>query len=194
MENHISSVCRFCLEEREEFNHLAFDCPALWWERMTINSQDPDHSTPEQWTPQILDFTFFPQINEAFVKPLNILDGHGAAATDPQPSSQQVNNPDRIWVPVSVMDGSSLSDSSFIDDSTDSYISVDSAHDWHRLLITQMLGIRLDTFPLFFIAEYHRQNTNKKTITKSPQHKIKKNPVTSHLISSPLHVITLISR
>ena len=71
IDNSISSICRFCLDEREEFNHLAFHCPALWWERQEINSEDPDHSTPQDWTPlQIVHFTFYPRINEAFVVPL----------------------------------------------------------------------------------------------------------------------------
>lgn len=71
MDNHISSTCRFCLGDREEFHHLARDCPALWWERHTINAQEPSRPTPELWSPQqILDFTMFPKINEAFAKPL----------------------------------------------------------------------------------------------------------------------------
>ena len=128
MENHISSICRFCLEEREEFQHLAHDCPALWWERSTISSQNPDHSIPADWTPQqILDFTFLPRINEAFAKPLYVLD-----FTTPRPDSpimsQQPDDPEQISIDsqsdVSVMDISSLSDSSFIDNS-DSDITVD---------------------------------------------------------------------
>ena len=43
---------RSCLEEREEFHHLTHDCPALWWEQMTVNSQDLKHSVATDWTPQ----------------------------------------------------------------------------------------------------------------------------------------------
>ena len=129
MENQISPICRFCLEEREEFNHLANDCPALWWERHTINAQVPSHSTPQSWTPQqILDFTMFPRINEAFAKPLYQLE---AAALRDQILSQnqhdvddvsQHNSNSDLSTDVSVMDVSSATDSS----SDDDLISVDS--------------------------------------------------------------------
>ena len=74
MDNHISDVCRFCLEGQKEFQHLANDCPELWWERHIINAQDPEHSTPKTWSPhKILDFTLFPKINEAFIRPLYLV-------------------------------------------------------------------------------------------------------------------------
>lgn len=130
MENHVSPACRFCLDEREEFNHLAFDCPILWKERMTTNAQDPNHSTPDRWTPQqILDFTFFPRINEAFAKPLYILDfHHSAPMTKGNDDSLQVDNPDQNSIDsdtdVSVMDVSSLNDSSSGMDDSSSNISI----------------------------------------------------------------------
>ena len=114
MDNDISPVCRFCLGHREEFNLLATTCPALWMERHTINAQDPDHSQPELWTPQqILDFTFFPRINDAFVKPLYQL-STSAPPMDIIPS-QNPDDPDNVLTSdseASIMDVSSLSDSS----------------------------------------------------------------------------------
>ena len=131
MDNHIAAVCRFCLGGNEEFNHLANDCPALWFERHTTNAQDPDHSTPEAWTPtQILDFTFFPRINEAFVKPLFIAEGN-RAATLPIQDDINITDPGNPDTPMSdseasVMEVSSLEDSSSAgdDNSEDSMISV----------------------------------------------------------------------
>ena len=128
MDNHISETCRFCLEGREEFNHLMFDCPALWWERHTINAQDPDHSEPASWTAQqILDFTFFPRINEAFVKPLHIANTmvlHEAAS-----QTSTTDNPDTNMdsdSEASIMDVSSLSDSSSGADRSDiSLVSIE---------------------------------------------------------------------
>ena len=124
MDTDISPTCRFCLDGREEFNHLANDCPALWHERHTINAQDQQHSQPQIWTPlQIVDFTYFPKINEAFVKPLFLAEGsrrqdehqgisQELEADDPMPSDTDTD--------VSVMDVSSLPDSSTCDDGTDS--------------------------------------------------------------------------
>ena len=129
MENQISPICRFCLEEREEFNHLANDCPALWWERHTINAQVPSHSTPQTWTPQqILDFTMFPRINEAFAKPLYHLEAaaiHEHVLSQSQdlddPAATHSNSNSDLSTDVSVMDVSSLDNSS-----SDDLISVDS--------------------------------------------------------------------
>ena len=130
MENQISPICRFCLEEREEFSHLAIDCPALWWERHTINAQVPSHSTPQTWTPQqILDFTMFPRINEAFARPLFHLEA-AALHEHVLSQSQQPDEPDTpasnsdLSTDISVMDTSSLSDSP----SESDLISVDSFH------------------------------------------------------------------
>ena len=131
MQNHISDICRYCLEEREEFNHLHFVCPALWHERMTISAQDPEHSSTDNWSPQqILDFTFFPQINDAFAKPLYPIE-MSIQQIDDQLHSQNVDNPDHLRAEsesgsdISVMDVSSLSDSSSNQDSSDSMISID---------------------------------------------------------------------
>ena len=125
MDNHISAICRFCLEENEEFNHLANDCPALWWERHTVNAQDPQHSTPSLWTPQqILDFTLFPKINEAFIRPLYLIDSQ-TNARDVLPDAD-TENPDDISMAsdtdVSVMEISS--ESSTTEHDYDSEISI----------------------------------------------------------------------
>ena len=67
------------------------DCPALWWERHTINTQDPEHSNPHTWiAKQILDFTMFQRINEAFARPLHVID----ANDQHEPSLQLADNPD----------------------------------------------------------------------------------------------------
>ena len=120
MDNQISPICRFCLEENEEFQHLAMDCPALWWECHTINAQDPSHSSPDTWTPQqILDFSLFPKINEAFVRPLYLI--NTPISTDD--TNQNVDNPDNISMAsdtdVSVMEVSSESSQSEIDYNSD---------------------------------------------------------------------------
>ena len=131
MDNHITDICRFCTEEREEFNHLAYDCPALWFERQTINSQVPSHSNPHDWTPQqILDFTFFPRINEAFAKPL-FLPEQLSNPSDPSTQTQQ-DDPDDLNMEIadsdtdmSVMDVSSLDSSTSGADDSHTDISVD---------------------------------------------------------------------
>ena len=75
IDNDISEICRFCLESREEFHHLASDCPPLWWERHQITASRGEQTA--QWTPeQILAFTMIPKINEAFAKPLYVLSGN----------------------------------------------------------------------------------------------------------------------
>ena len=128
MDNHISSICRYCLEEREEFHHLALDCPALWWERHQINAQDPRHSSPERWTSQqILDFTMLPKVNEAFARPLYVIDMHpdhlDATLSQSQNADPASLNSDSDQ---SLMDISSASvSSSDSDNSLDSIISVD---------------------------------------------------------------------
>lgn len=131
IDNDISPICRFCLEDNEEFRHLIFDCPALWFERHTINSQVPDHSTPESWSPiQIVDFTFFPKINDAFAKPLYRMDQAQDAEVGVPPSTSQPDNPDDpihsdTDTDVSVMEVSSMSDSSSQENlSSDSDVSI----------------------------------------------------------------------
>lgn len=75
MQADISPLCRFCLEQNEEFHHLATTCPPLWWERHHISAQE----TNSKWTPQqIINFTYIPRINEAFVKPLYLLDSQSS--------------------------------------------------------------------------------------------------------------------
>ena len=127
MDNHIASICRFCLEDREEFQHLALSCPALWWERHTINAQDPHHSSPETWTPQqILDFAMLPKLNEAFVRPLHPID-----TPRPQPGTtdSQLDTPATInssESDLSIMDISSVDSSTTASyNSQDSLISID---------------------------------------------------------------------
>ena len=129
MDEDIPPTCRLCLDAREEFHHLAFDCPALWWERHTINAQDSDHSTPDSWTPQqILDFAMLPRVNEALAKPLYQIQGHVDHETpmdvDPSPT---LDNPDDLASDsaASNMDTSSESDSSFQDDSENSLLSIE---------------------------------------------------------------------
>ena len=130
MDNHISSICRYCLDEREEFQHLALDCPALWWERHTINAQDPHHSTPETWTPQqILDFSMLPKINDAFATPLHTIDmrpQHLAAATSQMDNATpddptRMSESDESFMEVS----SETASSSESEKSEDSFISID---------------------------------------------------------------------
>ena len=131
----ISPTCRFCLDGREEFSHLAHDCPALWWERLTISSQDPNHSHSSQWTPrQILDFTFFSRIDDAFAKPLFQISSTSTTSApldevldldNPVPSSTDL--PSDTDTDISVMETSSASDSSSQDEmNSNDDISVDS--------------------------------------------------------------------
>lgn len=121
MDNHISDTCRFCLDGIEEFNHLLFDCPAPSTLR-TVNTQDSEHSSPPQWTlQQILDFSLFPKVNKAFVKPLFLI--KGPMYTEPQ--SQNAITPIDSDSEASIMEISSLSASSFEDNSDDSLISIE---------------------------------------------------------------------
>ena len=97
---------------------------------LSINDQDPQHSTPETWTSQqILDFTMLPKINDAFAKPLYIIDmqpEHLEASTS---QSQATDNND--WHALSdseqsLMDISSESASSSASDASfESFVSVD---------------------------------------------------------------------
>ena len=122
MDAHISPICRFCLEANEEFHHLATECPPLWWERHNITAQETGPT--DKWSPQqIIDFTYIPRINDAFIRPLYKLtdsrDEHGMQET----ASQQLDSPDidinseaESNMDSSVMDVSSLEDSSDYDD------------------------------------------------------------------------------
>ena len=128
IDNNISELCRFCLEGREEFHHLATDCPPLWWERHEISSQD---TTSAKWTPQqILDFTMIPKINEAFAKPLYVMEGnrdhHEIGFRSQRHTYPEITNPDPDdpTTDGSVMDVSSLADSDTDIDSTTSMISI----------------------------------------------------------------------
>lgn len=129
MDNHIADTCRFCLEDREEFQHLVFACPALWWERHTVSAQDQHHSSPDKWTPQqLLDFTLFPRINDAFAKPLHIAESMAQAQHIEQLSQAELAD-DIIMesdTDHSVMAVSSEADSSTQDDASEtSTISIE---------------------------------------------------------------------
>ena len=119
IDNDIAPTCRFCLEQREEFHHLASDCPPLWWERHEITSQGKEDAP---WSPQqILDFTFIPKINEAFARPLHqpISNDsiHEATYHSQNHTYPEIrNDPDDIDSEQSVMDLSSESPSSSSDD------------------------------------------------------------------------------
>ena len=113
IDSSLSPVCRFCLDANEEFYHLATDCPALYWERQQIWSQDPQVDT---WTPQqIIDFTYIPRINDAFVKPLFPTHDqrlHEIATQLPPPSPLADDPESSSQSDISVMDASSLDNSS----------------------------------------------------------------------------------
>ena len=124
MQNDISPICRFCLQQNEEFHHLATECPPLWWERHHISSQEIGDRTT--WTPQqIINFTYIPKINDAFVKPLFVLDdntnhreiGFRSSQetddiTDPprSPDSNSANSSDGSFMDVSSLEPSSDDD------------------------------------------------------------------------------------
>lgn len=115
----ISPLCRFCLEKNEEFFHLAHDCPPLWWERHNISSQEPG----KKWSPQqIINFTFIPRINDAFVKPLYVMNtGRGDRGPGDPDDPDDVNplppdSDDTNSVTESLMEVSSLDPSSDDDD------------------------------------------------------------------------------
>ena len=130
----ISPICRFCLEQNEEFHHLASDCPPLWWERHNISAQESN--SPATWSlQQITDFTYIPKINEAFVRPLYVMDSSRNQTSHEVSLSQHANDPDSIQPINSYSDVESdmdISDSvSSLDDSSSegsqtSLISVDS--------------------------------------------------------------------
>ena len=112
MDASISPICRFCLEENEEFHHLANDCPALYWDRQQIWAQEPQN---QEWSiKQLLDFTYIPRINDAFVKPLYLT--HHQRLQEIQSQTLPSQNPDdpddSSQSDVSVMDAESLPDSS----------------------------------------------------------------------------------
>lgn len=122
MDSTISPLCRFCLEQNEEFQHLATECPPLWWERHNISAQESN--SPDQWTPQqIINFTFIPKIDEAFVRPLYRIETAPQQEVMEEGATQDQDDPDRIIfseaesdMDQSVMDVSSLDDSSEYDD------------------------------------------------------------------------------
>ena len=128
MHHEISPLCRFCLDHNEEFNHLATDCPPLWWERHHISALSQD----QEWNPhQIAAFAFLPRIDEAFAKPLYVIPNVTQAALaieDSQnPDDPTPNFDDSGDNEESVMDVSSLSDSSSEGDV--SIISVDTDYE-----------------------------------------------------------------
>ena len=115
MQPDISPLCRFCLEEREEFTHLHKECPALYWERHYTTAQEPDN--PE-WSPdQIVEFTLIPKINDAFAKPLYNIDEYSdpdhlpsqliPMRQHPHPRPEQEDDDSSI-TDISVMDATSL--------------------------------------------------------------------------------------
>ena len=128
-----SPTCRFCLDGREEFNHLANDCPALWFERQTISAQNPEHSSPETWTAiQIVDFTYFPRINDAFIKPLYCITSTTGISSEGTQAQSQPMDQDYLTetepdTDISVMDITSESSSDHQD--IDSEVSVISEVD-----------------------------------------------------------------
>lgn len=111
--NDISPLCHFCLEDREEFHHLATNCPTRWWERHNITAQDKSH----KWTPQqIVNFTLIPKINAAFAKPLYVLhenqDHHEIGFRSQNHMYPEVDsNSQASKSDISVMDVASESDS-----------------------------------------------------------------------------------
>lgn len=116
MDASISPICRFCLEENEEFFHLANSCPALYWDRQQIWSQEPCN---QDWSAQqIFEFTLIPKINEAFAKPLYIT--HTQRNNEIQSQRPPPSDPDNLTdmesqssqSDVSVMDASSDTESS----------------------------------------------------------------------------------
>lgn len=130
MDADISPICRFCLEENEEFFHLANHCPALYWDRQQIWSQEPQNDI---WSPlQILNFTQIPRINEAFVKPLYLTSAQRQSQLEDLFPSQPPDNPDATnshsssQSDVSVMDAESLAPST--ESENDSDMEIDITH------------------------------------------------------------------
>ena len=122
-----NSISPICLDAREEFHHLANDCPALWLERQTINAQNQEHCTPETWTPlQVVNFTYFPKINEAFAKPLYVMENLSEHPTQSSQHTDEIEMHSDTDTDNSVMDVSSLSDSSTNEDSPNTDISIDT--------------------------------------------------------------------
>ena len=113
MHNIISPICRFCLDAYEEFYHLAYHCPALWWERHLIDAQEQDRQ--ENWTPdQIIDFALSPKLNDAFVRPLYWIEENTemreipSQATQTQHTRNITNSSVSTISDVSVMDVTSI--------------------------------------------------------------------------------------
>ena len=130
IDNNISPTYRFCLDGREEFHHLANDCPALWADRQIICAQDPSHSTPDRWTSdQILEFALIPKIDAAFAKPLYTMNFQrqnndpSMDVDDPVPPTTR--NESESESDVSVMNVSSETESSS-QTYTDSDVSITS--------------------------------------------------------------------
>ena len=131
MDSKISPICRYCLDACEEFQHLAFNCPALWEERHKIDAMTTDQS---QWTcRQILDFTMIPKISEAFEKPLFLCDTFGednmeSGDTQQHPPFQSQFDPDDPRA-TDVLDTEMQSDGEESESNPDSDISVPTEED-----------------------------------------------------------------
>ena len=106
-------------------------CPALWFERNAINTHDKNRCSPDLWdAKQILEFTFLRRIDEAFAKPLYIMqssslnnNSNGSQHAEDDPDDPMATSDSE----ASIMEVSSLADSSSMSDHcTDSEISVDS--------------------------------------------------------------------
>ena len=116
MDPTISPMCRFCLQAREEFHHLATDCPPLWWERHLISATEPDHV--HHWSiHQIISFAYLPNINTAFVKPLYQISQptqqHTRESDDDPDDPAAITDTDMETISdVSIMDITSASSSS----------------------------------------------------------------------------------
>ena len=94
MDNSIPPACRFCLDHKEEFQHLAYHCPALWWDRHITEATEPEHA--DNWTPdQIISFCLIPKINDAFVKPLYHITEH---TTPEELRTQQQGTEEQEWM------------------------------------------------------------------------------------------------
>lgn len=116
----IPSSCRFCWEEREEFQHLAYHCPALWWDQHVVNALNPE--TQDCWTPdQVIAFCYIKKINDAFTKPLFAINEN----TDPDELRSRNTPDDDNDSQESAMDADTVTSTS---DDSDSPSSTDSEH------------------------------------------------------------------
>lgn len=131
IDSQISPICRFCLGHREEFHHLATDCPPLWQDRHDISAQEAN--TPETWTQhQIIDFTFIPKIDQAFVRPLYQITSRRNDQIIEDRNTQDIDNPDtdrhnsdaESEMDISVWDAASESPSSFSTSTSDDGMSI----------------------------------------------------------------------